>query len=177
MRELRPDPRRATKTRRGSAIVEFTLVGSFIFLPMLAGLATVGMNMVTAMQVAGLNASAGQMLASGVDFSLPANQTLLQTLAGSLNTSSSGSGVVIVSEIDQTSAGPVCSSQILIPLNGGTNASKYVPAGTVTDFTNLITLVPGQSAFLAETYYNNPQLNWSLAPTGTGTGIYVKNIF
>jgi Flp pilus assembly protein TadG len=93
---------RPKRGRRGSAILEFTLAGTFIFLPILAGLATVGMSMVTAMQVASLNSTAAQMLASGVDFTEAANQNILLTVAGNLNTSTSGGGIVILSQISYT---------------------------------------------------------------------------
>jgi hypothetical protein len=37
--------------------------------------------------------------------------------------------------------------------------------------------VVGQIAYVAESYYNNPQLAWAFAPAGTNTGIYQKAIF
>lgn len=179
MRSSLQDARR--RERRGSALVEFALVGTFIFLPMLAGLATVGMSMTMAMQAANLNASAGQMFSYGVDFTQPANISIVQTMAGSLQTSTSGGGVVILSEIDDTSNGYVCSNQVTIQIspvgNGGT--SQYCSGGAATGaFMALMPMAVGQTAYVAETYYTPPQsFNWAFAPTGTGTGIYVKAIF
>jgi Flp pilus assembly protein TadG len=178
MRSSLQDARR--RERRGSALVEFALVGTFIFLPLLAGLATVGMSMTTAMQAANLNASAGQMFSYGVDFTQGANVNILQTMAGSLQTSTSGGGVVILSKIDDTTSnGYVCSNQITITIgtggNGGT--SQYCSGGAATP---PFTMVPGQTAYVAETYYTPPQsFNWAFAPAGTGKkpAIYEKAIF
>jgi len=148
-------------------------------MPMLAGLATVGMTMVQANQVASLNATAGQMISSGVDFTQAENVSILQKVAGTLQTSSTGTGAVIVSEVDySTSNGYVCSNQITIPIAGGTGTSQYVPGGLVGSFASLMPgMTDGQVAYLAETYYNNPQFAWALAPSGTASGIYVKAVF
>jgi len=168
------------RERRGSALVEFALVGTFIFVPLLAGLATVGMSMTAAMQAANLNASAGQMFSYGVDFTQPANQSIVKAMAGSLQTNASGGGVVILSRIDDTSNGYVCSTQITIQISTGGNGgtSQYCSGGAATGaFTALMPMVLGQTAYVAETYYSNPQFAWAFAPTGTGTGIYTKAIF
>jgi len=169
------DTRRRDKKRRGSATVEFVLAGTFIFVPMLAGLATVGMSMVQANQVASLNTTAGQMFSSGADFSPQGNSVgILQKMAGTLYTSSSAGGVVILTEIDGTNGGPVCSTSITIQLGtGGTGGASQCSA-----FIALMSgMVSGQIAYLAETYYNNPQLAWAFAPANTGSGIYVKAVF
>ncbi len=166
--------------KRGSALVEFALAGSFIFLPMLAGLTSVGVSMVNAMQVASVNASAGQMLSTGVDFTQAANQALVQNLgvASNLDFSSSGKGVVILSEIDGTSSGNVCSQQFIIG-NSAQGTSKYVSGGvgSASGFTLMGTLSTGQIVYLAETYYDNSQNAWAFAPPGTPTTIYVKAVF
>ncbi len=161
-------------------MLEFVLAGTFIFLPMLAGLATVGMSMVQANQVANLNSTAGQMFSSGTDFTQAGNVGILQKIAGTLQTSGSGGGVVFLSEIDYSSSGGyVCSNQITIQIGtGGTGTSQYVPGGLVGSFAALMPgMTNGQTAYLAETYYNNPQFTWAFAPSGTGTGIYVKAVF
>ncbi len=157
-------------------MIEFCLAGTFIFLPILAGLATVGMSMVAATQAGSLNQTAGQMFSSGTDFTQPANQNMLLKIAGNLVTNTSGSGVVIVSEIDYTNNAYVCSNQISIPLNGGTGASLFATGPQVSStFTALMpNMTNGQVAYTAETYYNNPQFTWLLAPAGTSSGIYVK---
>ena len=173
---------RPEQRRRGSALVEFTLVGTFIFLPLLAGLASVGMNMVTALQAANLNTSAGQMSSAGWDFTLPMNQSMLQAMAGTLQTSASGGGVVILSEVQYTKkTGYVCLGQTTVPIgNGGSGGiSKYEPGGVDNgSFAALMPMsVDGQIAYLAETYYNNPAFTWAFAPNGTNTGIYEVAVF
>ena len=144
--------------------------------------------MLTGMQVANLNAAAGQMLASGVDFTQSANVSVLQAVAGNLNTSTATGGVVILSTITGTTAGggvvPVCSSSQTITLaTGGTvsgQTSKYSPCGSGAGnaaFNTLIqNLTAGQLIYVAETYYT-PQYAWVFAPTGTPSGIYVKAMF
>ena len=162
--------------RRGSALIEFTLVGTFIFLPLLAGLASVGMNMVTAMQAANLNSSAGQMFSSG-QWDAGQLQTMLPAMAGTLNSTSPGvGGVVILSEIQNTSNGYICTqlTPITIGNGGATGASKYCQAGAVNPPFNMVV---GQTAFIAETYYINPNLAWVFARAGTSNGIYEVAVF
>jgi hypothetical protein len=188
--------------RKGSATVEFGLAGSFIFLPMLAGLASVGMSMVMAIQVVGLNRDAGRLFAGGVDFSeasssqsATSSRGLLLKLAGGLNiTDTGGNGVIILSEFDGT--GPntaVCSRRIVVG-NASLKASSYAnPSAAVLDedgsvtnlsdpsaavnasFMTLLPMTQGQVAYLVETYFSTSQYDW----TGllNGTGIYAKAIF
>ena len=136
MRMLRRNGHRTDQRKRGSALIEFTLVGSFVFLPMLAGLATVGMSMVMALQVASLNSNAGQMLASGVDFTQATNVALLLQAAGSLASgsdgisASGGNGLIILSQIAgpaTTGGSPSCIQQITI--GNANRASASTPRG------------------------------------------------
>jgi len=175
--------------RRGSAIVEFTLAATFMFVPIMAGLGTVGISVIRGMEVAGVNSSAGQMFSSGVDFTNATNVNILIQVAGNLGLSASGgNGVVILSELEGTSAGAVCTQQIIIG-NAGLRSSSYVNPTDVNssgDVTNLndpsaqvgsnlpITLSAGQTVYLAETYFNNSLYAFSSAG---GTGIYMMNIF
>jgi hypothetical protein len=99
-----------------------------------------------------------------------------------LSTSTSGNGNVILSEIAYTTTnGYVCSNQIAVNFGMGSNpqgTSKYAPGQVVSSaFTAMMPMTNGQVAYVAETYYNNPQYVWAFAPAGTGTGIYVKAIF
>lgn len=174
--------------RRGSALIEFTLVGTFIFIPLLAGLASVGMNMVTAMQVENLTATAGQMFSSG-QWSASQLETMLNTptMAGTLQTSPTvgAGGLIILSEVQYSSANQTWACvppQITIQIDqggAGGDQSKYEPG--CADNGLFETLMPGsvdgQVAYLAETYYNNPAFVWALAPANTNTGIYEKAVF
>jgi hypothetical protein len=182
MRPAFQNGQRPNQHKRGSALIEFALVGTFIFLPLLAGLASVGMNMVTAMQAANLNSSAGQMFSAGWDFTQPVNQSMLQAMAGTLQTSTSGGGVIILSEVQYTTnAGYACTGQTTITIGNGGPAgpSKYEPG--CADNGSFATLMPmsvnGQTAYLAETFYNNPAFAWVFAPAGTSTGIYEVAVF
>lgn len=173
--------------RQGTATVEFVLAGSFIFLPLLAGLATVGMSMVMAIQVVGLNRDAGRLFSGGVDFSQLASQSLLAKIAGNLNSQlTGGTGIVILSEIDGTGTNPVCSRQLVVGSNKTLKSSAYVnpspglldssgdvsntsdASAQVTNFP--LTMTQGQVAYLVETYFSTSQYL-------SGTGIYAKAIF
>lgn len=167
-------------------MLEFALAGAFIFVPMLGGLATVGISMSTAMQVATLNSGAAQMLATGVDFTQSANITLVQNLAiaGNLNNATTGQpgGVVVLSVITGVLSGssvvPTCTSQYTISLGiGATFTSTYCSGSGVPATTAFSSLLPGmaagQTAYLSETYYNNSQFAWM----GANPGIYAKALF
>jgi hypothetical protein len=167
-------------------MIEFALVGTFIFLPLLGGLATVGISMFTGLKVANLNAGAGQMFSSGVDFTQAANLTLLQNIAtgSNLNFSSgtSGLGVIFLSELQGTSNGISCISQFTIgnPSQGSaTYGSLIAPtgAGGAVNSPFSTAMSSGQIAYVAETYYNISQYAWAFAPIGTGNQIYVKAVF
>jgi hypothetical protein len=187
---IRKSPERGLKSgRKGSAIVEFTLAGTFIFVPILAGLGTVGVSLIRGMEVASLNSSAAQMFSSGVDFSISANADILARIAGNLNiTASGGDGVVILSEIQGTAAGAVCTRHIVIG-NAGLRNSSYANPTDLDAYGNVnnlndpsaqvggglpIVLTPGQTVYVAETYVDNSAFALN---ANSGTGIYVMNIF
>jgi len=181
------------RKRSGSALVEFALVGTFLFIPILAGLVTVGISLVVSQQVGNLNSNAGQMFAGGIDFSQAANQALLGTLSGNLNLTTSGYGVVILSEIDGDGTTNTCSRQIVVGSGTGTSqfcTAPHSPAtaafsalnlGLMTDSSGNPSSVPtlqvGQRSFIAETFYYNPLYTWALAPHGTHSGIYNFAVF
>jgi Flp pilus assembly protein TadG len=176
--------------RRGSALVEFALAGSFILLPMLAGLVTVGLSLVTALQVANLNANAGQMFSSGADMSsLTAtglqNQGIIQAIASNANLTSGG--VIVLSEIDDIAGAIVCSNQVVITIGSPTpsnySGSLFATAppspgnyGSVLSPPFTMSLTTGQSAYVAETFFNSPY-PWPFAMSSTPKGIYVRAIF
>ena len=180
---------------RGSTILEFALAASFVFLPLLAGTATVGMSMLRSMKVQALNRNVAHMFATGVDFSQAANRNLVLKIAGSLHIQDSGgSGVILLTEIDGTGNGQaICARRIVIG-NAALRASSYVtPASSVLDsggaVTNLndpsarvnaafLTMMPmsqGDVVYLAETYFSTSDYDW--AGFLTGTGIYTKAMF
>jgi hypothetical protein len=183
------------RLRSGSTLLEFVLAGSFIFLPLIAGLATIGMSMLQSIEVVALNRNAGHMFAEGVDFTVAANRSLLlQTASGLGITNGGGNGVIILSEIDGTGTNTaVCSRHIVIG-NAGLRTSSYAnPSSSILDssgaVTNLndpsanaaaftpsvMTMNTGDKAYVAETYLSTSNYDW----TGfiTGTGIYTKAFF
>jgi hypothetical protein len=181
-------------SRQGSTLVEFALAASFVFIPLIAGLSTVGMSVLMSGEVVALNRSAGHMFATGVDFSQAANRNLLIKVAGDLNiTPAGGNGVIILSEIDGTGNNhAVCSRQLIIG-NAALRKSAYVnPNSSIIDaggnVTNLndasanansfaawMPLAQGQIAYLSETYFSTSSFDW--AGVLTGTGIYKKAVF
>ncbi len=63
--------------RRGSATVEFVLVGAFFLVPLILGLMSVGFALSRSLQVAQLTRDVGRMQVRGIDFSQTPNQELI----------------------------------------------------------------------------------------------------
>lgn len=187
-------PRLPGHTRRGSTLIEFVLAGSFIFVPILLGLSTVGMSLLMSERIVALNRNATHMFATGMDFSQAAKVNLMLTTAGTLNiTPAGGEGVIILSEIQGTgNNNAVCVRQFVIG-NAALRQSSYVnpsagivsasggvtnlsdPSANANSFNSMLPLAQGQTAYLGETYFSTAQFDW----TGflKGTGIYEKVVF
>lgn len=92
------------RRERGSNAVEFTF-SLLVLMPLLVGTKVVGINLLRAIQVTQFCRDVGHMYAYGVDFSQPANQTLLTHLAQGLDVRiSGGNGVVIFSTVTSVGA-------------------------------------------------------------------------
>lgn len=99
---MRPD-----NGRQGQASIEFVLVASFFFVPVVLGLITVCIAVTRNYQVTQLTRDVSHMMANGVDFSQQRNQDLaandlanglsLQSNAGNVTGSASGNGVLVLS--------------------------------------------------------------------------------
>ena len=185
---------RLCRSRQGSTLVEFALAGSFIFLPMLIGTATVGMSILQSIAVTALNRDAGHMFAQGVDFTQTKNRNLLIKVAGDLNiTDSGGNGVIIFSEIHGTGTNlAVCWRRVVLG-NAALRASSFAspksslldsdgnvkntadPSANANSFTAVMPMNAGDIAYVTETYFSTAKYDW----TGllTGTGIYTRSIF
>jgi hypothetical protein len=90
-----------TRNERGGALVEFALL-SVVWVPLLFGTIVFGFNLLGAIQLSQLCRDSGHMYAYGVDFTQPANVTLLQRLASNLNINiqqNSGDGYILFSTI------------------------------------------------------------------------------
>lgn len=91
----------SSRGERGGALVEFALL-SLVWVPLLLGTTVFGFNLLGAIQVSQLSRDSGHMYAYGIDFTQPANATLLQRLASNLNINiqqNSGNGYIVFSTI------------------------------------------------------------------------------
>lgn len=96
----RSGKRRATGSERGTALLEFAFAFVLFWIPLFLGSATIGFNLIRAIQVVQVCRDAGHMYASGIDFSQSSYKSLLVDLAIGLNmTSTSGNGVVVLSTV------------------------------------------------------------------------------
>jgi hypothetical protein len=85
--------------RRGTELIEFALVTSFL-LPLLFGTVVTGLNLGRGIQVIQLSRDTCHMYARSIDFSDPANQNIVVWLANGLGiTATGGRGVVILSTV------------------------------------------------------------------------------
>jgi TadE-like protein len=102
----RPNMRRPGKNphskERGSALVEFIVCFSLLWVPLFLGAVQFGFKLIEALEVNQACRDAGHLHAYGVDFSQSSNQYLLASFAPRLNvdvTGAGGDGVVILSTI------------------------------------------------------------------------------
>lgn len=157
-------------------MLEFALAGSFIFLPLLAGVSTIGFQIVLAQQVASLTHTAGRIMATG---NIP---TTVQLSGSGLDLSSGGNGEVIVSTIQNVDGSTVSCTQQTILGNSSLPAGKIAPGGVVdstfaTKMQSAALANQGQVIYVAEVYYQTPTLIWSGLLPGTGGPIYNRAIF
>lgn len=189
------------KGRSGAVIIEFVLAAALIYTPLILGTMVIGMNLIRAIQVTQVNRDAGHMFARGVDFSLPANQAILQHLAGGLELTPSGKSVVILSQIMRVDCPgpPACAnhgmavfvrqivlgnaslrtSQYGTPVTGsGGMVSDYMtdPAARATGlYPAVMDMQMGETAYVAEAFYRSSELD--LPGFMTSTGVSVRGIF
>ncbi len=89
----------AGRRKRGGSAVEFALL-TVVWVPLLLGTLSVGTTMIDHLQAVQVARDAGHMYARGVDFSFPANQSLLARVAQGLDLRpTGGEGRVILSTI------------------------------------------------------------------------------
>ncbi len=140
-----------------------------------------GLNLIVALQIANLNANAGQMFSAGASLTTGgANAATIQSMAGTLMTNSNSGGTVMLTEIDGVGSNVICKSQTAIQIGAGPQTpfvSRYAPGCAVnSDFTALMPIADGQIVYLAESYFDTPY-PWVFATSSTPTGIYVKAIY
>lgn len=123
-----PKQSRTQQAQAGNTIIEFAIVLSFL-VPMFAGAFTIGMGLVKAIQVSNVTWDAVTLMVtantnsqSGLDLSQAANQTILvqaaqglgMNVAGTDNPSTTGNGVIYLSQV--VMVGPTeCSNAGLTP--------------------------------------------------------------
>jgi hypothetical protein len=92
-----------TEGQRGSALVEF-LFSMVILVPLLIGTIAIGTEMIREIDVTQVCRQAAHMHAYGVDFTIPANKSLILQSASPLNiTATGGYGAIILSTIEMVS--------------------------------------------------------------------------
>ena len=109
---------RRKRNEKGNVQIEFVLVASFFFVPVVLGMITLGIALVRNFQVNQLTRDGGHMMAKGVDFSQQANQNLvvndlanglsLQANSGNVTGSSSGNGVLVLSTFESLTSACNC---------------------------------------------------------------------
>ena len=93
-----PGSTRNKQRRKGTALIEFAIVMTML-IPMFFGMVIFGISAGRAIQATQFTRDMGHMYAMGVDFSTAPSQSLMTNLAQNLDVSSTGSGVVIFSQI------------------------------------------------------------------------------
>ena len=87
------------RSRRGANLLEFGLV-SIVLIPLVFGAISIGMRLGTNIQSTQVARDVCHMYARGIDFSKPANQDVLFTLAQPFRVAATaGNGVVILSQV------------------------------------------------------------------------------
>jgi Flp pilus assembly protein TadG len=90
---------RRTKRQQGNAIIEFSLVITFLVM-LLMGTFSIGMTLTKSVQAGIVARDAGAMFMRYVDFTLTGNKDILLRLANGMGmTASGGNGVVIMTQI------------------------------------------------------------------------------
>ena len=97
--------------QRGVTSIEFVLVATFFYVPMIVGTLTTGFSLVRAMQAAEITRDVGHMFGKGVDFSIQSNQNIvvnqigaplgLSGNGGNVTGGTSGSGVIVLSLVTE----------------------------------------------------------------------------
>lgn len=117
---------RRRTSQPGSTIIEFCLSVVF-WTTVIMGLATVGLNLIRALQIEQICRDAGHMYSQALDFTQAGNQNLLLLLASGLNiTVNGGNGVFVLSTVEyidtpQCTAGGLAGNSSSCP-----NLDQYV---------------------------------------------------
>ncbi len=133
-----------SKRRRGIAILEFTLSTMFL-IPLLLGTLVFGFRLIRSIEMMQITRDLGHMYLKGVNFANPGPQQNAQTLASGFNLTTTGTSLVILSEL-KTEQQSDC------------DAANIAPAGTAC--ANL-----GQPVFIQQLTVGNSTAG--VSPFGT----------
>ena len=99
--------------------IEFVLVATFFYVPMIVGVVTTGFSLVRGMQAVEITRDVGHMFGKGVDFSIQSNQNIvvnqigaamaLSGNGGNVTGGTSGSGVIVLSALTAIGSGQCAS--------------------------------------------------------------------
>jgi hypothetical protein len=108
------------RSEKGNAYIEFVLVASFFFVPVILGMITLGISIVRNFQVNELTRDVAHMMAKGVDFSQQTTQNLvvndlanglsLQANNGNVTGSNTGNGVLDLSVFESLTSSCACAN-------------------------------------------------------------------
>jgi Flp pilus assembly protein TadG len=108
------------RNQKGNSYIEFVLVASFFFVPVILGMITLGIAVARNFQVNQLTRDIGHMMAKGVDFSQQTNQNLivndlanglsLQANSGNVTGSTTGNGVLVLSIFENLNSSCGCTN-------------------------------------------------------------------
>jgi len=132
------------RREKGNVYIEFVLVASFFFVPVILGMITVGIALIRNFQVNQLTRDVGHMMSKGVDFSQQLNQNLvandlanglsLQANSGNVTGSATGNGVLVLSVFENltSSCGCVNAGHVVVVTRIviGNNALYTTPFGS-----------------------------------------------
>jgi hypothetical protein len=194
---------RSRAGQRGNVILEFALI-TLIYVPLLVGVVSIGLNLGRAVQVSQLARDSASMYVRGIDFSQSGNKDILVQLAQPLGmTAGGGTGLVIMSKVTFVSAA-MCSGisgcnsdqQVLVQRvtvgNIGLRPSNIHPAGGSLIFdsqgnvanymTNPDAVVTGLSAVLTLNGNEFAYIAEAYFPSSDltamgGTGVYSVSVF
>jgi Flp pilus assembly protein TadG len=137
-------------SEKGNIYIEFVLVASFFFVPVILGMITLGIALVRNYQVNQLTRDVGHMMAKGVNFSQQANQDLiandlanglsLQANSGNVTGSATGNGVLVLSVFESLTSSCNCGNAGHVVVVGriviGNNTLYTSPFGSPRSLTS-----------------------------------------
>ncbi|MBV9937240.1 MAG: hypothetical protein JO150_01955 [Acidobacteriaceae bacterium] len=111
---------------RGSALVEFVLCMSLFWVPLFFGMAVLGFGLVRALEITQICRDAGHIYANTPAISQASLQTLLSSLATSMNLTNSGNSFIVLSTITYVDASDCQAANLSADSTNCPNMNNYV---------------------------------------------------